>query len=1252
MVLISPFHADTCRRVIGTDLRRDNATQRLVTSLATEGYKAERIMARVKPPSAQVADASSAELAAALVAAPPPTSVRRCMRRADKKQAPITPAIRTGDSRCAHGLAASAGSGYLAAITPRTSPWTVGSWATEPIKAMLASLDEDERDDLVFFVFQSALQEELRDVCSEIAIDSIHSFAKTVATSPDQLLSDLQHLALSRDWAMERLRKLRALLRESKELMRPLNLITVLGYFDIGRGSHKVGFPLGFAIVSSEKTAIVQAVLKILFPADRCRIHPRKYTRVMTDMALNLRNAVVGAGFRENALRQCTWHVSRALAKHAPKGPSQTIQLNMSISKFMVFGPRLSDAPHGAGKGSTVDDTDQVLADLASLKDSVDPHVLTCFQQQLASLLSRAEELKAAKPSSGISSVRHIQDLFSVPLGVADTDRFAARVSSHLESDETAPRAEEEPSEDAWSPPKSSCDGTVLLQALAFIPQLTSKTVLRPNALADLHLPFAVRSLDRCTRKMTFLERLVCNGFSLHDLLQHTVFGSPFAHGSLREAEEDLYQALLASLAEGVVDPSITRTEDLAFLSHELLGIAVGDRDGFGGVPADVLLSPPEHNPGGDQLTAILLLSVFRQHRGPMRVVVVSTLGDVQEITLKPSSDETSIFHLPDDDERPVRMETFRMLVLVGDCRRSIVAVTPLVEDSRVRRGFSTVESSTEASPWNSQVAFVFEQALACISEHRSTDLSACLRALKQLGDCWLQEVDFLNVNLPRLVLRTSFSLERGRMDTESLDEFDVPDIGEAESESTERRKRLRGEMLPEGLLEALPLKPSTKNPGLLSKMERGHSRREVKRGLRRTLALYHWWAQNDSKRIVLRLATAWPRAVWCFKHERYRAVWAFAQDRPRDYQPVGQIPKRATLCNLWLYSLRVVDVLAAARLAYTFSTGARERIWERLLPLQRLAWEYALVDRWVVAVRSLVAQRDNVGIQGLVRLAEFTRGMCCCLAWQEVFAPDCRRHLVENMLKHGCEGEWSAAFYTIPVHFATAGASERDVTRIFGPTTNNALESMHKDIHRLVDRRTGSLSHAVHKLPEVMLAIYETRAENFNGGTLRRRQYQRGARGLSDWIKHRTEEPVPEPSELEASVSEARRSEDDAIADPRVNEGSRWEAHQEREPIAEDAIEEGGALGGGDLDVEEGEAGWIAQGGLAQRAHQRADISEIVDFLHACIEERLECLTDVQYGALQRWMAAAHAAGQVVSRSARRRTQATLSSSNGSFDA
>ena len=1261
MVIISPFHSDKCVRLLGTDLRRVHVVHDLAASMAADGYKQERIIAKTAPPVSAETNARSAELFTTLAAAVSSVAIRRCVRTVEKKESPVEARIRTGDTLSAMARARiHENSGYLAGIVPGQAPQVVNPsrnrWISNIVHTMQQSLPEDERDDLIFFVYQSHLQRELRDICCEIAIDSVHAFAKTVASGPDQLLRGLEAFAGVVSWVPERIRFIRSKLRAGKVLLRTLNLITVLGYVDLGSPhQHKVGFPLGYAIVSTEQTPVVLGALRILFPRQHpcpdpelsppvgsefaSKMDPSQYVRVMTDMALNLRNAVVDAGFPERALRQCTWHVSRALLRHSEKGPKLTVQLNMSIFKFFVFGPYV-----GASRSRRQEEGDEeadLMEQLGTL--GVPIETMNHYRDRLKSLFDMGRANIEKTVNSGRSSSRKVQTLFaSNRLSMSDQDSFDAYVRDYLrsipESDILGALPEpSEPRVDIIQDPRpTTFDGTLLLQALAFFPNAHGDALVRRFgidgrgrrtqgfAAVDMALPMLCLSQFHC--KQTLLETIVSNGFVLSDLRRPTSSGPLSWHASAANQREWATKVLESLRVDDEEYRPIPIEQELMFLSDWLLGVpvrALEDAEDIT-VESETLLDPPPFNEDGHCLTAISLLESFRQHRGPIRFVLVSSSGARWEVLLRPSRDENSVFYLEDDPEDPIKTDTYRMVVVLDQTAHRIQTLTPLIPDSPVRDRFRQRKRAAgmDEERWHSQVAHGFEWLMNRVSPHLRLDNTIGANPIREedwelfriLGQQWLNGEDYVGP-LPELRVDRQFTLQGANVIDLDLGLLDIPDVAfvGADSDAPDvpgRRKRQRDEeddqSLPTALLH-LPLKPMKNVSKFLSDLERVHSEGLVRLALRRTLALYHWWATIKAPEIQrgIRIADGPSAFQWHYRLTDYRAIWSIVgwRDQAGGVERIlaSEMPERTSLCHIWLHSLRVSDVTSAARIAWAMSRVSPDYRWDMATPLVRLAWQYAVVEMWKHQIAGTA-----VGMDAMRDLASFTQQMCCCLAWQQIFAPDCRNHLM-GLLEHGCEGEWSAAFYTTPVRHVNLHAGKEDAKRLFGPTTNNALESMHKDIHTKMDRVTGSLSFAVERLPDVMMDIYKSRASTFKQRWTDSDFFTAGEAGMSQWITYHLEHGIVRDPDL---VSRMERSE---IGGPRFGNG------QTRLELGESES---------DQDFEQGHAGNGFEDAdddvpPTNRAsfRDRALVERVVQWAQSVIvEQRTASLSDEAFGQLVRW--------------------------------
>lgn len=1131
MVIISPFHSDECDRGVQRDFRRNGAICQMTKSLASQGVRKDVIIDRVTPAGARDTNASADSLGLALVTAASTPAVHRSVNRVEARLAPIDSRIRSQDpfSAVAKANVGSEDSGYLAAIVPRKTPKVKDPWVGRIVEELKASIKDDTvRDGLIIFVFQSAHQRQLRDICTEIAIDSIHAFARTTADGPDQVLASLEGLVACRRLDVERYRYVRSRLRESKQLLRSLNLITVLGYVDLGQGDHKKGFPLGFALVSNERAETIQAVLKMLFPTKEmspthgCRIPPSEYTRVMSDAALALRKAAIGAGFSERALRLCTWHVSRALTGWANKGPSTMAQLSLSIVKFLVFGPRLSPEGLSAAVSADGDREKELMDELDGL--GLDLRVLKVLKESLGRFFDIAGKHDETKRKSGRSSVRRVQDLFATQV-----DELVGMLDSRVSELASVPGAAAP--EDATVPvenslPETLCDGRIILQALGVVKGSVAGTV---QVLVHEEGPVdttAFELLRDSPRKVALLEELASQSFTMFDLTKPDLF----ADIDLGIQEGMLRDDLLDSLRRG------GRGQELAFLAHWIHGAEIpsGLEDAD---PADLegLELPDDsfrQNP--TELTALKLVAMMRVHQCSITAIVVTTSGGVRRIELKPNTmDTASLLYvhpshaaLMTHPKAPEPGDTGVIVILTDPTFKRIEAVTPLYKETRCKYNFSEKTSFKDPDQWHKVVAifagYFINEVIEAARVPSVVSLETLGRAWKTGGDEGFDSL--VNIALLRIAegdvpLRLD---QEGDIDLEASRWPDISLMDNGEDDDTDSpqtgKKRSREEVdsTTAAIFKELPLQPSARTHEIVRSLAKKYSERAVKSAVRKSLAASHQWASEAKGEIVKHLA---PKGFhWWFRRTPYRVKYSLSQLQPQGYLRLARLKvASSSVSNAWLHSLRVEDVNNAARLLFNFGNEG-SAIWENEPPAVQLVYRHAVVEIWKT---SLVVDAGTKQI--LYRLADFTLQSCSCLALLQVYNPTLWELLETSYFKDGKEGEWSAAFYTIPVF--SCRESMRDIAQAFGPTTNNALESMHKDIHAGMVRQTGSATHAIVRLPDVMLSIYRSRSSSFEPKTFRGKHFGAGEAGLGAWIQELTERPIAD--RLEEGLPES----DEAMA-------------------------------------------------------------------------------------------------------------------------
>ena len=1140
LVLISPFHSDQCQRKLNKHMTRLQALYHLSDALAEFGVSVPRILEKTNPDTAPHASSDGALLQQSVSI--PERKVRRLASRIDRARQPITTAIRCGDAEQAVCIARSkAPEGYLAAKASGIAFWVSEDWIRPVIRNLQLSLPLGEFADLLFFVFQSPIQAKMRNVCRSIAIDSVHSFSQTPASGPEQLLREITDLTKTRPWARDLLQKAREELREADKLLRPVGLVTVVGHFAFSN-EQEISFPLGYALVSSERTPVVTAVLQILFPADRCRVPPPHFHTVMSDMADNLRNAIVEAGFPRAAHRMCTWHVYRAMEHHAKKSPILATQLVRSIFKYMVFGPR-RESP------DTKSMSDETAVLMQTESDLLDRQLIDQLRTFLNDLIG-AKDTEGR--STGHASIRYAQHLLNGPPIDRDVlnkfgqlvDQHRPRIRARAMFEPESESESDSDSESEVSPPPM--DGTILLQILGFVAVQSEhgRQTKRSATEPPVYPAAVVKAIRGCLDRVEMLSVLDRCGLTLGHLRPMLPETSPLVNPRGAAIAHAFHQRLRAYFGGNL--SMFKYRHEVAFLCQaykdvSLMSIQADDPP----EQINALLEscrPEDHCPDWTEFNAIACLIWMLLHRGPLDIVCMTEFGLGSELRLHPSDDPDSIFYVnPLEEGEPVARNMLQMFVLVEGTNIKLLT-EPRRPPGRIRNLFSVPHITLDTFDWNNMVCSSFEHYMSCCEDPSlhgacQTDLDI----LAGLGNAWLEQHEFEEV-LPDSMAYgfhlVSPAPRDGDREPQQSDDVFVPDLRLFDG-TPERRKRQREQSedddqradtiisAPLDVLAKLPLRESKETPRLLTRMGTDFKESVVRSALRSTLALYHAWATKESVTILRRIneRRELPLMRWMFSFQTNRAEWEIATSLRAERHWIDRIPNRDSLQTIWHFSLRVEDVEQAAHSAYAIQQNSRWPQWSRLLPVERLAWQHAVISLWKEQLRC-----SGLEMISMCRLASFTGEMLSCLAWLEVFAPDCHHYLRTHMLNKGAEGSWSAGFYTIPlssIEEAGVPVSAGSVRSWLRPTTNNALESLHKDIHNGVNRRKGSLSFAVLELPRVLQRIFMSRASNFRGHSYKGQWYEPREAGVIRWVEDRSREPLDLTGEIPVAADRDEYMED-----------------------------------------------------------------------------------------------------------------------------
>ena len=1108
-IRVCPWHSPICERFVVSDARRTAGAHACARAMLLNGASPENVHKRQFPEPDIIASGNLEQIKDSNPGALSKVQIRKMNQTITKDPSAGLRHVKTSDLESTDVMVRTESppfDGYLISVLPTKLFYCQESVHEAEIVKLKRSIGPDFSK-LVLIVFQAKHQRQVLTVCNEFAVDSIHHFCDTVATAPVAALQELRASSSGREWVHEQAEEAFRVLRNQGHLKRPLNLVTFLGYVPCGPRS-TIGVPVGFAIVSSEREEVLSAAFRTIFrPGDG--FDPANVKRVMTDMAFSIRNALRSAGILPSALKQCSWHVARSLDANSSRCPKVMQQLTLSMAKVMAYGPRFQedlpdseDVMRRAGPSSS--ELCELLTNALQQGDSTQTgHSFKGYAQHLV--------------QDGVVSDRVFR-LFSVPMDMTSSASAPARIDR----------------------PESSLiremDGFDLLAAIG-----ASAEFGEVDTDMLLHL-------TRSKSPQDVLQALVnsnCSTSSLHrqpdSLFDTAVVARRF------QAQLESYFAELNSFSGS----ELSTSSEGHFLDQLFTGgfapplpiepngdSLVGPCAAKASRERRELLLRRLHADPLKQATCLLFMTIAQTLSATLDVHVIRLEdGMSATVTYQPSREPMDPF--PADDTSAHKNMTLVVLIEEHNIlgwhlkRQRRAGSQPNVWRTTHSRKAAGLSESLSPS-WHHAVASALDSWVHAIKRGygpQTLEVKQVLERLcteagslsdaecKTIASSW--ELDVHSSELFRTCEFTGIN--------EPVELAVTVGPTETQPSLTTRRKRHRDidweDSEVQSLALALPLGAGSDVGSFLK--ERAKVKPSViKEALRLSVALYHRWASANAVGMWAGDPSA-PEIMWISSKE-YHGLQIVEETDPKLNDRENYVPVQSMIISPCIHAVGIhaITVDAARRAASQMYRASSFHFkpdvsFESMLPIQRLAWEYAAIDEWV---KQVSRSPNEVAVKrSLTDLGTHVKHLCCFLEWQRALAPDAEKATMKGLFANEGGPNWCAGYLTIPSVTFQQCFQPVD-TRGLGHATNNAIESLHKDIHKELQRQVASLAWVVSNLPRVALSIFRSRSEGFSGGTIGGRIFAAGNDGFISMIQSLKELVVDaraeEPSEtLEEDV-------------------------------------------------------------------------------------------------------------------------------------